>query len=651
MSNHKSPPPGLFVLGMHRSGTSCLAGMLNCAGFNLGTVDEWNPDNRKGNREHLAVTPLNEGILSFAGGSWDQPPENDLVVEKRHQREINAIIENLEAGGKPWLIKDPRILLLAKPWLGARSDSRHFGIFRHPLAVARSLQRRDKIEPNHAVRLWTRYNQALLDLQQVQSFPLMLFTPDPEHLIRNLESVLETQFAGHIGGDGIEPDKSGEFFSADLVHHDPDLLTDLAQPLADAGIDSDIARTANAVWQELIKLQNPYPLTLAEAPSGPTTPSPVDEEITDPEIAFEQGQDPVPLIRDRIRQLQAQHAFDELHEWLKGWQQRLPENPFINWELARIEWDLGKADEAMGHTQEAVRLAPGWVVPLASLGRWAEETGNWQVAAQCYGRLLAAHRSLTPPAPLNAQLFFDHGEGFSGQNSLTLPIETDGRRLDLVFEAGQLGLNTRRLRLDPANQQVVVTDLSLALTNTDGQVFPLQPGSDNAAMQLGPERFFVSDDPQVTLEGLPEGMQDIAKVTASFRIAYVGEEVQPALLRALNELRSQLSDASELAHKIGRLDEQLQSLATGVTAFQGKLNRWELMENQLATLEQRVQAVDAVLGNVRRSLSARLGTGVTRTLMNPLSLGRGRTALDELDKRWRALESAIRSPDAEDSET
>ena len=114
MSDSPAPPPGLFILGMHRSGTSCLAGMLECAGFNAGLVDEWNPDNRKGNREHLAVTPLNEAVLRINGGAWDNPPAR-VEVDDRQRREMDRIISDLEAQGRPWFIKDPRILLVHRP--------------------------------------------------------------------------------------------------------------------------------------------------------------------------------------------------------------------------------------------------------------------------------------------------------------------------------------------------------------------------------------------------------------------------------------------------------------------------------------------------------------------------------------------------------
>jgi len=45
----------LIILGMHRSGTSALAGSLEGAGLNLGPVSTHEVDNAKGNREDTRI--------------------------------------------------------------------------------------------------------------------------------------------------------------------------------------------------------------------------------------------------------------------------------------------------------------------------------------------------------------------------------------------------------------------------------------------------------------------------------------------------------------------------------------------------------------------------------------------------------------------
>ena len=46
---------GVIILGMHRSGTSCLTGCLKEYGLHLGDVSESNKHNKKGNQENKEV--------------------------------------------------------------------------------------------------------------------------------------------------------------------------------------------------------------------------------------------------------------------------------------------------------------------------------------------------------------------------------------------------------------------------------------------------------------------------------------------------------------------------------------------------------------------------------------------------------------------
>jgi hypothetical protein len=59
----------ISVLGMHRSGTSSLVGSLEEAGVFLGNVQRVNPNNPKGNLEHLKIMKLHDDLLAENGGS------------------------------------------------------------------------------------------------------------------------------------------------------------------------------------------------------------------------------------------------------------------------------------------------------------------------------------------------------------------------------------------------------------------------------------------------------------------------------------------------------------------------------------------------------------------------------------------------------
>jgi len=73
-----------FVLGMHRSGTSYLTGILEEAGLWLGEVTRVSTFNAKGNRESPPLMRLNDAVLAANGGSWHCPPEGAVTWSLEH---------------------------------------------------------------------------------------------------------------------------------------------------------------------------------------------------------------------------------------------------------------------------------------------------------------------------------------------------------------------------------------------------------------------------------------------------------------------------------------------------------------------------------------------------------------------------------------
>lgn len=163
------------VLGMHRSGTSCLTGLLEDAGVALGQVSRHNPYNLKGNQENPEIMALHEDLLLAAGGSWNEPPGGPLIWSAAQRRRLEEILDSYR-DLKRWGFKDPRTLFALEGWLEARPDLCFIGTFRHPLAVARSLYQRNKlITLPRALVIWEHYNRALLSWQQRLDFPLVDF--------------------------------------------------------------------------------------------------------------------------------------------------------------------------------------------------------------------------------------------------------------------------------------------------------------------------------------------------------------------------------------------------------------------------------------------------------------------------------------------
>lgn len=183
----------MLLLGMHRSGTSCLAGCLQELGLQLGEVYLRNTHNPKGNRERRDVMALNDALLADHGSRWDAP----VVVSEgsvAQVRERDRIITDLAGSDQPWGFKDPRTLFTLPFWQQALPHARLVGTFRHPLAVAGSLVTRNRFSIEQGLALWDCYNQRLLALAEKHDIALIGFDLPPpvyRYRLRKLASWLE----------------------------------------------------------------------------------------------------------------------------------------------------------------------------------------------------------------------------------------------------------------------------------------------------------------------------------------------------------------------------------------------------------------------------------------------------------------------------
>ncbi|MEK7253430.1 MAG: glycosyltransferase, partial [Bacteroidota bacterium] len=157
----------LFILGMHRSGTSALAGCIHLSGISGGReMLEPAFDNEKGFFENRQVFQINEGILAELGLRWDSPFDlpGGWVSEARLRKHKQAIANFLtsELMNRPALyVKDPRLCFLMPLWLEVLKEleveSASIVIVRHPAEVFHSLRRRNNLDKNKALSLWLNH--------------------------------------------------------------------------------------------------------------------------------------------------------------------------------------------------------------------------------------------------------------------------------------------------------------------------------------------------------------------------------------------------------------------------------------------------------------------------------------------------------------
>lgn len=151
----------IFVLGMHRSGTSALARLLNLAGCEFGPPDAAMPpdvDNPLGFWERLDAYELHEWLLGSCGSAWDRPlafdPSAVTPAVRQVFRERAVGIRDSFPSGRAWFLKDPRLCLTLPLWRPLVPQPVCVHIVRHPLEVASSLAARNGLSIQVGLALW-----------------------------------------------------------------------------------------------------------------------------------------------------------------------------------------------------------------------------------------------------------------------------------------------------------------------------------------------------------------------------------------------------------------------------------------------------------------------------------------------------------------
>ncbi len=154
----------ILVLGMHRSGTSALSGMLHHLGVALGgNMMPPTTDNPRGYWEQADIVDIHRKAMAAYGLAWDdiRPMPPALLRDAAVARDLRAILVREFAGAPLWGLKDPRLCRLMPLWLPLLAElgatPRFILPVRHPADVAASLSVRDGINESCAAILWLRH--------------------------------------------------------------------------------------------------------------------------------------------------------------------------------------------------------------------------------------------------------------------------------------------------------------------------------------------------------------------------------------------------------------------------------------------------------------------------------------------------------------
>lgn len=201
------------VMGMHRSGTSSLAGILKHSGIYFHESNEFNRFNKRGNQEANTIVEVNDNILSSAGLTWLTAKANtNYSVSEKDIKMYLHYLENAKKTGNNACIgfKDPRFTILCDLIVQNLNEKYNFhfvGTYRHPIQVAMSITKRQKIiKIDEGFESWLNYNQKLFEIIKRNNSPLVYFSNlhniykiEVSLLINHLEKKIKSKLNIHQG--------------------------------------------------------------------------------------------------------------------------------------------------------------------------------------------------------------------------------------------------------------------------------------------------------------------------------------------------------------------------------------------------------------------------------------------------------------------
>lgn len=220
----------LIILGMHRSGTSLLSGLLSQVGVAMGKrlYAPQTGVNEKGFWEHEDIVDTHDELLLTLNSQWDDVlPLPDKWWESRTVQpfvgRLSAYIKRDFSNAPVWALKDPRMCRMLPLWFPILARERASPIFvcmnRNPFEVVGSLQKRDGFSREKALVLWLSHT--LSAERYSRGYP-RVFTDFDQVVKKPVEVLSKIEKEANVIFP-IPVDRAAEkierFVSPDLRHH------------------------------------------------------------------------------------------------------------------------------------------------------------------------------------------------------------------------------------------------------------------------------------------------------------------------------------------------------------------------------------------------------------------------------------------------
>ncbi len=413
----------ICLLGMHRSGTSCLAGCLQAAGLFSGEVSEWNTGNLKGHRENQDIMDLSNDILEDNKGSWKQPPDQ-IHWSAEHCQRRDQLIADFYNQSAVWMFKDPRTVLLLPFWQEAIQNLLFVGSFRHPLKVALSLYYRSQIplSIHDGIQIWLDYNRKLLAISHQTNFPLICFDLPQEQYLEKLQQIIDDLNQQLPQAMQLSSTAACQFYDGTLVHQENSIAVsqEILEEQDNYPAEYQLLIEAETVYQELRQVAGLSPEVLTSETPGYIIP--LEETVTacqnvlklqpDNKLVYfilgniqsKQGN-----IEAAIADYKTSITLDSQQFWVykklgkllieqNQWDEATalfqeavkvhPDNPDFYCSLGKVQGKQGNIEAAIISYRQAIKLYPQYIMAYHALGQIFVQQGQFNEAIATYQQAL-----------------------------------------------------------------------------------------------------------------------------------------------------------------------------------------------------------------------------------------------------------------------
>ena len=172
-----------MILGMHRSGTSTISGVLHMNKVIMGTYQNFWPrplsQNPKGFYENYDFRKINDQLLKRSGYDVKSYSTNIPEINKSDKLsdKMKVLIEKSNLSYPDWGWKDPRTCLTAMHWANAIEDLnlgmelKIIFMARKASSVCRSLKKRNNLSIEQGLSIWESYTKKALTFLEQTTYP------------------------------------------------------------------------------------------------------------------------------------------------------------------------------------------------------------------------------------------------------------------------------------------------------------------------------------------------------------------------------------------------------------------------------------------------------------------------------------------------